>query len=309
MSAMTSLHAGNLIISTTPSYSKSLDGIMYLPISKWDAEDTGVTFSATASPDNGSISEWKWNFPNGAPQSSQDQNPGKVIFQNAYGNSCACTVGVKHTGSSNETCTLASSIVSTVNVNVIKPNLIMKTSGDWSANNPVYIPASEKIGQIYEYIGSYGRTYEGHPYEYKYTATPANGGIKSNDMAIYEYAYNNTDLYYKDGETQPTVMPLPEKQTTYKPGDNDCAATVTTPPDNPILYAIDSPSRDKDQVQEYMRRFKFKKCIHSVTLKSYPLYKDLGLQHLTDCTPAIATFTVTCISSTADGSGPYTWQL
>jgi hypothetical protein len=101
-------------ITASPGATSAPDGSQYIAISKYDAANSGVFFSVAGTPDYGHITGWLWTFPNGDPANATVQNPGKVTFgPGAYGLVNACTVGVNHPGSANESCAVASSVVST----------------------------------------------------------------------------------------------------------------------------------------------------------------------------------------------------
>ena len=135
--------AGQLkITSPTPTSPEPKAGVtLQYAISKWKSQNTGVTFNATATPQHGSVVGWQWKFGPGTlmdgSTSAQTQSPGPVKYpDSAYGNSNPATVGVKHTVPGESTpCTDTDKTIATVNVNVVKPKLVFKTSGNWASDN------------------------------------------------------------------------------------------------------------------------------------------------------------------------------
>jgi hypothetical protein len=192
LSLLSSAQAGYVSITASPGATSAPDGSQYIAISMYDAANSGVSFSAGAGPDYGYITGWYWDFPNGDPANATVQNPGKVTFSTAaYGLVNGCTVGVDHTGSSNESCAVSASVVSTVNVNVVQPSLEFNTTS-WSSNDTA-IDVEERGYSMTFPCGTETFATEGLdtrveiPYEYKYTiAAPDNSGAVKEQMSIHE---------------------------------------------------------------------------------------------------------------------------
>ena len=164
--ATSQVRAGQVTIAQ-PTLSGSPPN-QYLAISLYNAMNTGVSFQATDTVQNGSVNAWQWTFTNGTPATVNAASATMVTFsQSAYGQSNACTVGLQHTGSKGENCFPGptggggsnnnavvapkenadaaktsigpqpdqasgggtTGVVATVSVNVVQPNLVFNTTG------------------------------------------------------------------------------------------------------------------------------------------------------------------------------------
>lgn len=130
--ALSCVQAGTITFtSTSPAlqdHGTGADKKHYIFINKDDAKNTGISFACTATPTNGTVNSYSWNFPGGTPSSSNSQNPGTVKFASAFaGITYTCTLGLDHTGSGTpaESCTTTDKIIS--RIKVVIPEIIPDT--------------------------------------------------------------------------------------------------------------------------------------------------------------------------------------
>ncbi len=121
---MVDIHAGTLSFTGTKPAVLVDSGKNFILISSKEAATSGINFKCQATPTNGKVTGYLWQFPGGSPQSSRKRNPGTVLFPKAVGGSTyICSVGVDHKGSSNETCAHKSNPVD--QINVVMPSLMI----------------------------------------------------------------------------------------------------------------------------------------------------------------------------------------
>ena len=292
---------------------------LYVAISKWKAANSGVNFAATETTQNGQVTSWLWNFANGNPSTSNQESPGVVTFSAAaaYGNSNACTVNLAHTSTDqngrNQLCTPLTGLpIATININVVKPKLVFKTSGNWASDDTAATRASNDyhytfcIGQPAEFYNG-GTAYYGLPYEYDFTIdSPNSSGATSGDMSIYEANTFTYSYYHNATLVSTSTVSASPNPAFYNPSGYFCYTSVVAP-NNPTQYACDVPSIREDYVMSNMNSYNANRVEIHATLSSHPLFQDPSGQHLDYPASQIQHFLFTCTQNSPGSATAYTW--
>ena len=288
---------------------------LYVAISKYKAANDGVNFGASQTTQHGQVTAWRWNFANGTPSTSSQQNPGVVKFSAAasYGNRNACTVNLAHTSTDengqNQLCTPLTGLpVATININVVKPNLVFNTTGTGHPDDDALAQAKidysfTQLGTTCNYIITPYR-WIGCPYEYVFTvAGPSNSGANSDDFAIYETNVY-TETYKKEASSIQSdlvsVNSIPFA--TYDHSYRYIAYPSVTAPTNPKMYAADIPSIRKIDIESVMDTRNDNYYICTAGLSSTPLYQDPSHQYLDPDLLVEHAFTYICIRTPASSA-------
>ena len=271
---------------------------LYVAISKYKAANDGVNFGASQTTQHGQVTAWRWNFANGTPSTSSQQNPGVVKFSAAasYGNRNACTVNLAHTSTDengqNQLCTPLTGLpVATININVVKPKLVFNVSAfsqdddaaNINAQSVLQSSSPPVIGSPFYYASQIvaGATAIGGPYEYIFTIDqPSNSGAVAADTAIVE---NSTAFFtYYSGDVQ-TSQDTEYDTHYYTQGHYYTTSPHVQAPANPTVYFFDAPGyADVGQLNSFLlnNTMGVDKIVQTTILSSYALFQDSTGEHI-----------------------------